>query len=221
MKQTRRTITIITIAILLSALIAGCTDTSKKIDTTTINGEFEVIPTMKNTHEPGKVQMIEFFDFYCPHCYQLSKLLPLIENKYQDKLQITYIGYPLRPTSIPPIEAYIIAEKMGKGEEMKTAIFKAQWEEGKNIGDKNVLTKLAVSVGIDENTFREALKQGAKQQINKNIQLGNRYALRMTPTIIIDGNLKVEPTQGIQHMADNLDTIINSILQQDKQQNTQ
>jgi thiol:disulfide interchange protein DsbA len=205
--------------LLFGIAISGCTeDNGKKIDPSTLSGEFEIVPTMKNTHETGKVQMIEFFDFYCPHCYQLSLLLPVIEEKYQDKLVVDYRAYPLRQTSVPPIAAYIVAEKMGKGEEMMDAIFRAQWEKGMDIGDEDVLVELAVGVGLDESTFRSALKQGVEREIRENIQLGNRYVLRQTPTVIIDGNLKVEPTRGIEDMADNLDTIISSILQQDTQQ---
>ena len=36
-----------------------------------LKGKFEVLKGEVSTHTPGKVKLIEFADFYCPHCHRL------------------------------------------------------------------------------------------------------------------------------------------------------
>ena len=37
-----------------------------------LKGNFQVLNDEKSTHKPGKVQLIEFADFYCPHCHRFD-----------------------------------------------------------------------------------------------------------------------------------------------------
>ena len=37
-----------------------------------LKGNFQVLSDEKSTHKPGKVQLIEFADFYCPHCHRFD-----------------------------------------------------------------------------------------------------------------------------------------------------
>ena len=37
-----------------------------------LKGKFEVLKGEVSTHTPGKVKLIEFADFYCPHCHRFD-----------------------------------------------------------------------------------------------------------------------------------------------------
>lgn len=37
-----------------------------------LKGNFQILSEEKSTHKPGKVQLVEFADFYCPHCHWKS-----------------------------------------------------------------------------------------------------------------------------------------------------
>jgi thiol:disulfide interchange protein DsbA len=173
-----------------------------------------------STYEPGKVKITEFFKFNCGHCYTFNSLLPAIKKKYGDRLEITY--EPMLWKSVKgdlafkkSIEAYIIAERMGKGEEMKDALFKAMFVENRNITSELQLGEIGKSVGLGDE-FVTALKNGdAKDEADANIKLAESIPVDETPTIIINGNFKVSPsmTNGdATQMANNVDTIINSLL---------
>ncbi len=173
-----------------------------------------------STYEPGKVNMTEFMKFNCGHCYALSLQIPALKQKYGDKLEITYI--PMLWRSVPQeagfeksIEAYILAQKMGKGEEMKDALFKAEFVDKKDLTSVAVLGDIGKSVGLGDD-FVKALNNGdAKNEAEANINLAESFQVDETPTIIINGNLKVNPSmtnEDMDAMAKNLDTIINSLL---------
>lgn len=173
-----------------------------------------------STYEPGKVKITEFLKFNCGHCYTLNPQITALKKKYGDNLSITY--KPMLWRQVPQdqgfrksIEAYIIAERMGKGEEMKDALFKAMFVDKKDLSSELVLGDIAKSAGLGED-FSAALKRGdAKDEAEVNIRLAESFQVDETPTIIINGNLKVTPAltnEDMDAMASNLDAIVASLL---------
>ena len=163
---------------------------------------------MPGTGEPGKVKMMVFMKFDCPHCYDLDKSLPQLLNKYGDKISVTYVPivWPDKQ-STKSIEAYILAGQMGKGDEMREAMFQAmfvkQMDVMESIPDiENVAT--GIGLGTDFNIKLEGGE--AKTAAQENLKLMSRYYVTGTPTVIINGNLNAKPA------IENLDTIVNSLL---------
>jgi protein-disulfide isomerase len=207
----------VTIAVLLIIVVAGyylfgppSSPAQTPPPTKPIEGSYVQFPDKPNTHVSGKVSLIEFFDFYCSHCYSFHKdTWPALKKKYGDKIELADLGYPLRETSILPLEAYEIAKDFGKGEELKDAMFTAIHEEERDISNVEALSGLAEGVGLDKAIFASALESRSKSKVvDDNRRLGNSYKLTGTPTIIIDGNIKATGTS-----AANLQTIIDSILE--------
>jgi thiol:disulfide interchange protein DsbA len=177
----------------------------------TIKGDYILFSDMPSTHVPGKVVLVEFFDFYCSHCYRFHiDRWPVLKDKYGDQIELVDYGYPLRQSSIPPIEAYEIARDLGKGEEIKDAMFHAIHEEKKDISNVETLTDIAESVGLDRAIFSNALtSHTTASRVDQQIRLGNSYSLDQTPTIILDGNIKITDSSVV-----NLEAIIDSILEE-------
>jgi len=173
-----------------------------------------------STYEPGKVKITEFLKFNCGHCYSLNSQLPALQKKYGDRLEI--INKPMLWKGVKgdlafkkSIEAYILANRTGKGNEMKDALFKAMFVENRDITSELQLGDIGKNVGLGDE-FITALKNGdATDEADANIRLAESIPVDETPTIIINGNLKVTSSMtngdAIQ-MANNLDTIINSLL---------
>lgn len=172
------------------------------------------------TYEAGKVKMTEFLKFNCGHCYSLNQQLPAIKKKYGENLTITYkpmlwLSVPADLTFRKSIEAYILAERMGKGEEMKDALFNAEFVDKKDLSSEIVLGDIARSVGLGDE-FATALKNGdAKTEADADIRLAETFQVDETPTIILNGNLKLNPSltnEDMTQMTQNLDTVIGSLL---------
>ena len=173
-----------------------------------------------STYEPGKVKITEFLKFNCGHCYTLNPQLPALREKYGDNLSITYKPMLWRTVAQDKgmgksIEAYILAERMGKGEEMKDALFRALFVDKKDLSSEIVLGDIAKSIGLGED-FSAALKRGeARDEAEANIDEAVSYQVDETPTIIINGNLKITPAltnEDMAAMTANLDTVIGSLL---------
>ncbi len=160
-----------------------------------LNEQYVAVPDKKSTHEKGKVKMVVFFDFFCPHCHEFDTVVvPLLQREYGKKLQVTYIGFPiLYEDSIIPLEAYELAKEEGKGDEMKNAIFDAIYYQRKDGANTVVLLTIAKSIGLDEEKFKKGLASGIKKKtVLEGKELAKSYSARSTPTVVIDGNLLVK-----------------------------
>lgn len=230
-KKTNMTWVYAGLAVIIIAALAVYfySGSSNDANLSTGNNTVEKLPTAgkygtlnkPSTYESGKVKMTEFMKFNCGHCYSLHQQLPAIKKKYGDRLEITYRPMLWRTAAADKgfeksIESYILAERMGKGEEMKDALFKALWVDKRDLTSEITLEEIGKSVGLGDD-FITALKNGdAKDEAEKNINdAAEKFQVDETPTVIINGNLKVNPSmtnEDMTQMTNNLDIIIGSLL---------
>lgn len=136
----------------------------------------------------GNVVVTEFFSFYCGHCYNIYPLLPLVFEKYKgNDVSVNYNPMNFDGSKLNAIEAYIIAEKLGKGEQMKEALFEAYWANGLDIDDVAILESLASDIGLGNEFNAQLESDSAKAEALANNRAFSNSRLDSTPTIIIKG----------------------------------
>lgn len=179
-----------------------------------IEGTFEKLD-LPSTHTRGKVTMTEFADFYCPHCHLFEQTaLPMLKKEFGDKVEVTMVGFPVIPGMLPtPYLMYEQAKLMGKGPEMKDLLFRTIHRDRVKILDRMIRGALVKRVGLDPVAFEAGLVSGKPAKaFGEGKQWGERIKVRSTPTVVLDGNIKVE---GDGMTAANLKTVIRSILAAD------
>lgn len=141
-----------------------------------------------NPSEQGKVRIVEFMKFDCSHCNDLHKEMPAILKNYGEKVEIIYVPISFEGQSIKSIEAYLIAKEMGKGKEMRDALFKARFESNRDVmGSTIVLEEVAASIGLGSD-FNSRLEGGyAEKAALKNNAYAGMYQIKGTPTVLING----------------------------------
>jgi protein dithiol oxidoreductase (disulfide-forming) len=179
-----------------------------------LKGKFEVLEGEMSTHTPGKVKLIEFADFYCPHCHRFDdEGLALLKKEFGNKLETSMVGFPVIQGKLPtPFDMYEQAKMMGKGNEMKAVLFRTIHKDKiTGVLDRSLREVLIREVGLDPKVFEEGMASGKPARIlEEGRKWGERIKVQHTPTVLIDGNIKAE---GID--PDNLKLIIQSILDAD------
>lgn len=179
-----------------------------------LKGKYEILKDEPSTHKPGKVKLIEFADFYCPHCHHFDgEGLPLLEKEFGRKLETTMVGFPVIRGKLPtPFDMYEQAKLMGKGNEMKKVLFRTiHQDKVTGVLDRSIREVLIKEVGLDPKAFEEGMASGKPAQLfEEGRKWGERIKLQQTPTILLDGNIKVEKID-----PENLKLVIQSILDAD------
>ncbi len=198
-----------TIGILLISLLAWTGVANSKLQ-----GEYNLMEKEPSQHEQGKVILFEFADFYCSHCHMFERVVGTkLKKEFGDKLEIRLVGFPVIPGKLPTaFEMYNQAVKMGKGPEMKELLFQAIHDKNIHVFDKTMRSILLKEIGLDPAEFEEGLASGKPYKVlAKGREWGERINVSHTPTVILDGNIRVENLT-----YENLKTVIQSILDQEK-----
>jgi thiol:disulfide interchange protein DsbA len=179
-----------------------------------LKGKFEVLKGEVSTHMPGKVKLIEFADFYCPHCHHFEETgVPLLVKEFGNKIEVTMVGFPVIPGKLPtPFDMYEQAKMMGKGNEMKAVLFRTIHKDKiTGVLDRSLREVLIKEVGLDPKAFEEGMASGKPAKVfEEGRKWGERIKVQSTPTMLIDGNIKAESID-----PENLKLIIQSILDAD------
>ena len=179
-----------------------------------LKGKFEVLKGEVSTHTPGKVKLIEFADFYCPHCHRFDgEGLVLLQKEFGNKLEATMVGFPVISGKLPtPFDMYEQAKMMGKGNEMKAVLFRTiHTDKITGVLDRSLREVLIKEVGLDPKVFEEGMASGKPAKIfEEGRKWGERIKVQSTPTVLLDGNIKAETID-----PENLKLIIQSILDAD------
>ena len=179
-----------------------------------LKGTYEILKDEQSTHVKGKVKLVEFADFYCPHCHHFDdEGLPILEKEFGNKLEVTMVGFPVIRGKLPtPFDMYEQAKSMGKGNEMKKVLFRTiHRDKVTGVLDRSIRELLIREVGLDPKAFEEGMASGKPAMaFEQGKKWGERIKLQQTPTILLDGNIKVEKVD-----PENLKLVIQSILDAD------
>lgn len=93
---------------------------------------------------------------------------------------------PIQPRSRKALEAAEFAREKGVYDRMHTALFRAFFEEGRDIGEIEVLLQVGESVGLDTDELRTALEEGRfTEKVIGDEELARKLGVDSVPTMFV------------------------------------
>lgn len=106
---------------------------------------------------------------------------------------------PVQPRSRKAHEAAEFARDAGRLDAMNKALFKAFFEEGRDIADIDVLLEIGQSVGLDREDLREALISGRYvQRVLDDQHLAKQIGISGVPALIVSAGHQTYLVSGAQ-----------------------
>ncbi|MDH4153714.1 MAG: disulfide bond formation protein DsbA, partial [Nitrospira sp.] len=136
-------------------------------------------------------------------------------KEFGNRIEVTMVGFPVIHGKLPtPFDMYEQAKLMGKGDQMKAVLFRTIHKEKLDgVLDRSIRSLLIKEVGLDVATFEAGMESGKPAKLfEEGRRWGERIKVSSTPSILIDGNIKVD---GVNMTPENVLTIIRSILEAD------
>lgn len=85
-------------------------------------------------------------------------------------------------------EAVAFAARQGHMGEMADAVFRAYWQDGRDIGQVAVLCETAAAVGLDAAALQACLEQRSLQaEVGEQLALGRKLGIQAVPTFVVGG----------------------------------
>lgn len=108
-------------------------------------------------------------------------------QKYADMYGIEIKFPEFLPNSRLAIMVTQAARKEGFFYDFYHAVFDAYWKEGRDIGDKEVLKRIAEAIGLPWNKVDEYLQNEAETDYQQTLERVEKEEIVEVPTFIIDG----------------------------------
>ncbi|MBF0621548.1 MAG: thiol:disulfide interchange protein DsbA/DsbL [Magnetococcales bacterium] len=144
-----------------------------------------------------KPEIVEVFNFHCPHCYYLHPHFDRWAKQNSSRFTVKALPIFWGNQSDIPARAYYTAEFMGKGIEMKDAIFKARFVDGIDIDNFGELIFVVEAVGLDPDLFKQNMKSfGVIAKLAQARTLKESYGVSGTPMLVVNGKYRVPPSSG-------------------------
>jgi len=173
---------------------------------------FQTLGTKVPTEVAGKVEVIEFFSYGCPHCHDFEPLL----NGWVKKLQgdVNFVKVPItfnRPEWTALARLYYTLEAMGQAEEKGPAVFAAVHDQKQPLYRDDVLMQWVASSGLDSKRFGDIYKSfGVQSKVQRSNQIAAAYKVSGVPMMAVDGRYTVSASSagGFEQMLKEVDQLI-------------
>lgn len=151
----------------------------------------------------GKITIVEFFDYQCPHCVDMAPVMDLVIKSHPE-LRIVYKEFPIRgPQSELAARAALAANIQGK----YYPFYRALITSNKPITE-DVIFDIAKTNGINVDKLKKDMNdKTVSDQIKANIKLAQDLKLFGTPAFFVGqtdakGNISYIPGQITQAQMD-------------------
>ena len=161
---------------------------------------------------PGKeIEVIEFFWYGCPHCYELQPTLKAWLKHLPKDVKFRYVPAIFRDSWVPNARAFYALEALGEQAKLHDKIYDAIHVEKIDLNSDAILIEWLTKQGVDAKKFQDAYSSFAVQsKIERSKQMSRSYQLQGTPTVVVDGKYLVAPsmTGSYERFTQVLDQII-------------
>lgn len=149
--------------------------------------EYKVLARPLPTEMGKKVEIIEFFGYFCPHCRAFEPYLAEWVKKQGENILFKRIHVNFHDL-VAQQKLYYTLEALGKTEELHTKVFETFHVERNQLrSDADVATFVAKN-GLDKQKFFEVYNSFSIQsKLSRTTQLQEACQIGGVPTIIIDG----------------------------------
>ena len=142
----------------------------------------------------AKPQVLEFFSFYCPHCFSFEPLMEQIQANLGDEVEIkknhvNFLGKQMGPVLT---QAYAAAQLLQVEDKVASLLFDQLHTQRKAVNGETGVLDIFEKAGVSNADAQAALESfpadGIASQMKRNTET---FQIRGVPTLIVNGKYQV------------------------------
>lgn len=159
----------------------------------TAGKDYTPITPAQPTDDAGKIEVLEFFSYGCPHCADFNPQLNawaarLPADVVLKKVPVTFGRAAWANLS----KIYYALEITGDSGKFDADIFKAIHQERVNLFDEKTAIEWIAKKGVDAKKFGDAFNSfGVMSKVKRGDQLAQAYKISGVPTMAVEGKYLV------------------------------
>jgi len=155
------------------------------------------LQTPQPTEQNGKVEVIEFFWYGCPHCADFDPMLKEWLKKLPADVSFRKVPAIFSDSWAPGARLFYTLEAMGLTDKMNETVFNAMVKQRVRLNDEGTLLDWIAKQGIDRQKFASMYKSFAVDgKVRKAFEMTQEYGFGGVPVLIVGGKYMPAPDLG-------------------------
>lgn len=146
------------------------------------------------TNTPGKIEVLEFFAYTCPHCAVIEPMVSEWAKTKPADVVLKQVPIAFNASMKPLQQLFYTLETLNRPE-LNAKVFNAMHVERKRLFDKKAMGDWAAEQGIDRAQFDSVFDSfSVETQVQRANQLAQSYKVEGTPSFAVGGKYMTSPS---------------------------
>jgi protein dithiol oxidoreductase (disulfide-forming) len=183
---------------LLTILVAGIFVALPVLAAEPVEGkQYTRLQTPQPTEKNGKVEVVEFFWYGCPHCADFEPLLQAWVKKLPADVSFRKVPAVFNDKWAQGARIYYTLEAMNLLDKLHVAVFDAMVKQKINLGDEKILLDWMAKQGVDTRKFADMYKSfSVEGKVRQAVEMTQEYGFGGVPVVIVGGKYMPSPELG-------------------------
>jgi thiol:disulfide interchange protein DsbA len=160
--------------------------------------EYILVEPPQPTSSGNKVEVLEFFWYACPHCFNLQPALKSWAKTMPKDVDFKRVPTVFRDSMIVHARMFYTLEAVGALEKLHQDVFHTFHEENRPLNDKQAFLDWAGRKGVDVKKLAEAWDSFTVQtKTQRAVQMTKLYGITGTPSIVVAGKYLTAPSMTV------------------------
>ena len=158
--------------------------------------DYQVLEARAPVEAPaGKIEVVEFFWYSCPHCNAFEPTLADWVKKLPKDVAFRRVPVAFNDTFVPQQKLFYTLESMGLLDKLHAKVFAAIHVEKLNLAKAEAVVEWVGKNGVDQAQFvKEYNSFGVVTKAQKGSQLQNAYKVEGVPALGVAGQFYTDGT---------------------------
>ena len=157
--------------------------------------DYVVLPSALPTDTGKKVEVIEFFAYYCPHCYAFEPLLSAWVAKQGDNIVFKRVHVPGGASVLAQQSLFYTLDAMGLLNQYHQKVFDALHQQHLRLSSDEQVFDWVAQNGIDRAKFIDTYRSfGIQARVRRAAAMMDAYGVDRWPLVVVDGRFVTSPS---------------------------
>ena len=157
--------------------------------------DYTVLKTPVPVESGGKIEVLEFFQYSCPHCASFEPYLGAWKKKLPTDVEYKRIPIAWDNSTMPHVRIYYTLEALGKLPELHEKVYAAIQKNRQPMINPDQIADFMAANGIDRKQWLDTYNSfSVAARANRAGQIWRAYKVDGTPITAVDGRFMTAPS---------------------------
>lgn len=157
--------------------------------------DYRIVSPPQPVDSGSKIEVLEFFQYGCPHCYAFNPELEGWRKKLPADVEYRRLPVNWDNATLNHTKLYYALEALNRVDDLHEKVFAAIHVQKKRLLDANEIADFIAASGIERKQWQDVFNSFAvNARANKAMQTWRAYRIDGTPAVAVDGKFVTAPS---------------------------